>query len=207
MADSNKKQAVIFDFGDVLVEWKFHNLYSNVFNTDAEVELFLEKTGLREMNRRFDAGYPFVQGIAELTAAHPDYARELSYFDSRWIEAKGGLNDEVIDLMRELKRQGYPLYGLSNWSREKFDTVKDTLPFLPLLDDYIISGDVGVTKPHESIYRLLLERIGKPAGECLFIDDSQENVFAAQELGIKTILYRSPEQLKRDLESNGITIK
>jgi HAD superfamily hydrolase (TIGR01509 family) len=201
-----KKTILIFDFGDVLVEWKFHNLYRNVFTTDAEIELFLEKTGLREMNRRLDAGYPFAQGIAELTAAHPDYARELSYFDSRWIEAKGGLNDEVINLMRELKRQGYPLYGLSNWSREKFDTVKDMLPFLPLLDDYIISGDVGVTKPHESIYRILLERIDRKAGECIFIDDSEENVFAAEGLGIKTIHYRSPEQLKRELNRLNIVI-
>lgn len=201
-----KKTILIFDFGDVLVEWKFHNLYRNVFTTDAEIELFLEKTGLREMNRRLDAGYPFAKGIAELTAAHPEYARELNYFDIRWIETKGGLNDEVIDLMRELKRQGYPLYGLSNWSREKFDTVKDMLPFLPLLEDYIISGDVGVTKPHESIYKILLERIGKPAGECIFIDDSKENIEAAQKLGIRTIHYQSPEQLKRELNSLHIGI-
>lgn len=199
-----EKTILIFDFGDVLVEWKFHNLYRNVFSSDAEIELFLEKSGLREMNRKLDAGYPFAQGIAELIAAHPEYERELSYFDTRWIEAKGGLNNEVIDLMRLLKQKGYPLYGLSNWSREKFDTVKDTLPFLPLLEAYLISGDAGVTKPDERIYHMLLERIGRPAEECLFIDDSEENIFAAEELGIKTILYRSPEQLKRELNSLNI---
>ena len=196
MADLNNKPVIIFDFGDVLVEWKFHNLYRKVFSSDTEIELFLEKTGLREMNRRFDAGYPFEKGIAELTTAHPEYARELEYFNTRWIEAKGELNDEVIELMRTLKRQGYLLYGLSNWSREKFDTVKDTLTFLPLLEDYVISGDAGVTKPDERIYHMLLERIGKPAGECLFIDDAAENISTAERLGIRTILYRSPEQLQ-----------
>jgi 2-haloacid dehalogenase len=195
-----EKTAIIFDFGDVLVAWKFHNLYRSVFNSDAEIELFLEKTGLRQMNRRFDAGYPFEQGIAELCTAHPDYARELGYFNSRWIEAKGALNEPVINLMLTLKTQGYPLFGLSNWSREKFNTVKDELAFLPLLDDYIISGDVGIIKPDERIYRLLLERIDRPAGECVFIDDSEENVFAAEELGIRTILYRSPDQLRQELQ-------
>jgi 2-haloacid dehalogenase len=207
MADLNTKPVIIFDFGDVLVEWKFHNLYRKVFNSDAEIELFLEKTGLREMNRRFDAGYPFEKGIAELITAHPEYAHELGLFNTRWIEAKGKQNDEVIALMRELKAHGYPLYGLSNWSREKFDTVKDTLAFLPLLEDYLISGDAGVTKPDERIYRMLLERIGRPAGACLFIDDAPENIEAAAKLGIGTIHYRSPQLLRRELESLGILRK
>ena len=204
MGVSELKTAIIFDFGDVLVEWKFHNLYRKVFGSDTEVELFLEKTQLRQMNRRFDAGYSFEEGIAELSAAHPEYARELGWFITRWDEARGPLNYEVIDLMRRLKAAGYPLYGLSNWSRVKFDTVKQDLVFLPLLDDYIISGDVGMINPDERIYRMLLKRIGRPAGECIFIDDSEENVFAAEEVGIRTILYRSPAQLQHELESMGI---
>ena len=207
MADNNTKPVIIFDFGDVLVEWKFHNLYRKVFYSDAEIELFLETTGLRQMNRRFDAGYPFEKGIAELTNAHPEYTRELGWFKTRWSETNGKQNDEVIALMKDLKQNGYPLYGLSNWSREKFDTVKDTLAFLPLLEDYLISGDAGVTKPDERIYRTLLKRISRPAGECLFIDDALENIEAAANLGIRTIHYRSPKQLKRELESNGIAIK
>lgn len=204
MGASELKTAIIFDFGDVLVEWKFHNLYRKVFGSDTEVELFLEKTQLRQMNRRFDAGYPFEKGLAELIAAHPEYARELGWFNTRWSEARGPQNEAVIDLMRTLKKAGYPLYGLSNWSRVKFDTVMDELVFLPLLDDYIISGDVGIIKPDERIYRMLLKRIGRPAGECIFIDDSDENVFAAEEVGIRTILYRSPQQLQRELEGLGI---
>lgn len=207
MADNKSKPVIIFDFGDVLVEWKFQNLYRKVFSNDTEIELFLEKTELRQMNRRFDAGYPFEKGIAELSAAHPEYARELGWFNTRWNEARGPLNEPVIALIRKLKAHGYTLYGLSNWSREKFDTVKDELVFLPLLEDYLISGDAGVTKPDERIYRMLLKRIGRPAGECIFIDDAEENAFAAEELGIRTILYRSPQQLERELESMGIKIK
>ena len=200
------KTAIVFDFGDVLVEWKFHNLYRKVFKDDAEIELFLEKTGLREMNRRLDAGYPFEKGIAELCTLHPEYARELEMFNERWMEAKGSQNGDVIALMQELKQQGYPLYGLSNWSREKFDTVKDTLVFLPLLEDYLISGDAGVAKPDARIYRLLLERIGRKAGDCLFIDDSAENINAAQELGFKTIQFQSAEQLRLALRQAGVEL-
>jgi HAD superfamily hydrolase (TIGR01509 family) len=204
MADINSKPVIIFDFGDVLVAWKFHNLYRKIFKNDAEVEYFLEKTGLREMNRRFDAGYSFVKGLDELSAAHPEFAHELALFNTRWLEAKGALNTQVIELMHQLSEQGYLLYGLSNWSREKFDLVKEELVFLPLLQDYVISGDAGITKPDKRIYQMLLERIGRPAAECIFIDDSEENVVAAEELGIRAILYRSPEQLSRELTDMGI---
>jgi 2-haloacid dehalogenase len=207
MAVGNQISTIIFDFGDVLVEWKFHNLYRKVFATEAEIELFLETTGVREMNRRFDGGYSFEEGLAELSAAHPEYARELEWFNTRWDEARGPLNEPMIALMRSLKQKGYALFGLSNWSRVKFDTVKHELPFLPLLDDYIISGDVGVTKPDALIYQMLLERIGKPAGECIFIDDSQENITAAEALGIHGILFRSSAQLQQDLENMGIQVK
>ena len=200
------KTAIVFDFGDVLVEWKFHNLYRKVFKDDAEIELFLEKTGLREMNRRLDAGYPFEKGIAELCALHPEYARELEMFNTRWMEARGGVNDEVVALIRTLKENGYRVYGLSNWSREKFNLVKDDLPFLPLLEDYLLSGDAGVAKPDARIYRMLLERIGRKAGDCLFIDDSAENINAAQELGFKTIQFQSAEQLRLALHQSGVEL-
>ncbi len=200
------KTAIVFDFGDVLVEWKFHNLYRKVFKDDAEIELFLEKTGLREMNRRLDAGYSFEKGIAELCALHPEHARELEMFNTRWTEARGEVNLELVELVRELKEKGYRLYGLSNWSREKFNLVKDELPFLPLLEDYLISGDAGVAKPDARIYRMLLERIGWKAGDCLFIDDSAENIRAAQELGFKTIQFQSAEQLRLALRQAGIKL-
>jgi HAD superfamily hydrolase (TIGR01509 family) len=200
------KTAIIFDFGDVLVEWKFHNLYRKVFKDDAEIELFLEKTGLRDMNRRMDAGYPFEKGIAELCVLHPKYARELEMFNTRWMETRGAVNDEVMAMIRELKEIGYPLYGLSNWSREKFNLVKDELPFLPLLEDYLISADAGVAKPDARIYSILLELIGRKAGECLFIDDSAENINAAHELGFKTIQFQSAEQLRLALRRSGVEL-
>ena len=95
---------------------------------------------------------------------------------------------------------------MSNWSREKFNLVKDELPFLPLLEDYLISGDAGVAKPDARIYRMLLERIGWKAGDCLFIDDSAENIKAAQELGFKTIQFQSAEQLRLALRQAGVEL-
>jgi 2-haloacid dehalogenase len=204
MADLNDKPAIIFDFGDVLIAWKFEYLYRKLFKTEAEVQLFLKKSGLREMNRRFDAGYPFDKGIAELIALHPEYTSELTCFRPRWMEAMGELNHEVIELIGTLKQMGYRVYGLSNWSRETFNLVKDGMPFLLLLDDYLISGDAGVAKPDERIYLMLLERIGRKAEECVFIDDSEENINSARNLGFSIIHYTTPQKLMAEFFRFGI---
>ena len=62
------------------------------------------------------------------------------------------------------------------------------------------SGEVGLAKPDPRIFSLLLERIGRPAEECVFIDDLAANIQVAAELGFKTILYVSPERLKMQLK-------
>jgi HAD superfamily hydrolase (TIGR01509 family) len=60
----------------------------------------------------------------------------------------------------------------------------------------VISGEVGHVKPHPEIFQILLERIGRTAEECLFIDDSLTNIQQAQKIGFATVHFQSPEQLR-----------
>jgi putative hydrolase of the HAD superfamily len=56
-------------------------------------------------------------------------------------------------------------------------------------------------KPEPEIFQHMLERIGKPANTCLFIDDAATNIEQAQKMGFATILFRSPDQLAMELHS------
>jgi 2-haloacid dehalogenase len=73
--------------------------------------------------------------------------------------------------------------------------------FFTWFDDIVVSGKVRLAKPDPRIFELLLKRIGRPAGECLFIDDSPKNIAVAQQLGFHTIRYLSTQQLKHELAS------
>ena len=106
--------------------------------------------------------------------------------------------------MKQLKQAGYKLYGLSNWSAETFPYAREKYDFFNLLDDMVISGAVGHVKPEPEIYRILLEKIGRPAQECLFIDDSLPNIQQANTMGFATIQFQSSEQLKIELERLGV---
>ena len=68
----------------------------------------------------------------------------------------------------------------------------------------MVSGDERVIKPDPAIYRLLLERNGLSAGDCVFIDDSEKNVRGAEAVGMKAIHFTTPEALRAELAGLGL---
>jgi 2-haloacid dehalogenase len=93
---------------------------------------------------------------------------------------------------------------LSNWSEEKFQLVRPKYTFFDWFDDVLVSGEVKLVKPDPRIYTVFLERIGRSPAECLFVDDSQENIRVSSEMGFSTIRFRSPQQLRDELRSRSL---
>ena len=197
--------AIIFDFGGVLLDWDPRYLYQKLFENDADAtERFLSEIGFVEWNLEQDRGRPFAVAIQELTERFPHYADLIKVYDERWEESIGGAIQPTVDLLGALKQAGYALYGLSNWSAETFWRIRHQHGFLDWFDDIVLSGEVCITKPDPRIYAVMLERIGRPANECLFIDDSEANIAVAEQLGFKTIWFKSPEQLQSELIRLGL---
>jgi 2-haloacid dehalogenase len=206
MPESNdNRMAIIFDLGGVLVDWNPRHLYKKLVTDDPEfMEWFLSNVCTPEWNARQDAGRPFAEAVAELVSQHPEYEGLISAFHTRWEEMVAGAIEPTVAILAELRRSDYPLYALSNWSAETFILMRDRFEFLGWFRAVIISGEIEMIKPDPGIYRLLLERIDREAGECLFIDDSLPNVLAARDLGFRTIHYQSPEALRAELERMGL---
>jgi 2-haloacid dehalogenase len=190
-------QAIIFDFGNVLLEWNPRYIYQRFFPNDPEgIERFLQEVNFMEWNLLQDKGRPFTEGVASLSKDFPQYSHLIQAFHDHWVESLGDSIDGTIEIMKELKQAGYPLYGLSNWSAETFPFARQKHDFFDLLDDMVISGEVGHVKPHPEIFQILLDRIGRTAEECLFIDDSLVNIEQAQKMRFATVHFQSPEQLR-----------
>lgn len=192
--------AIVFDFGGVLMDWDPYYLYRKILGDDRlAVERYLKAVDFHGWNKEQDRGRSFAEGTAELIARFPEYRDLIRAYDERYLESLNGPIQPVVEILRALKNQGYPVYGLSNWPAEKFALVRPIYPFFDWFDGLVISGEVGLIKPDKAIFELLLERIGRPAVTCLFIDDHQRNISVAKELGFQTILFQSPEQLAQDL--------
>ena len=191
--------ATIFDFGNVLVKWDANNLYKRFFPDPQAVDAFLREINFAEWNVQQDAGRPFKVGVAELSARFPQYTDLIQAYDTHWIESITDVIDGTVEIVRKLKKAGWPLYLLSNFSAEKYQLMQQRYDFLQLFDDTIISGEHKLVKPDAAIFHLTLNRIRRNANECLFIDDSPPNIETARKLGFHTILFESPEQLEKDL--------
>ena len=194
---------MVFDFGGVLIDWNPRHLYRKLFRDDASMEQFFAEVGFMEWNLEQDRGRPFAPAVDELSRRFPHHAAAIHAYNERWVESLAGPIQEGVDLLWELKQAGYPLYGLSNWSAEKFRLVKDQFPFLGWLDDYLISGEVKLVKPDPQFFHLFLKKVNRAAGECLLIDDSLANIEMAASLGFQTIHCISINQVRAELVQRG----
>ena len=180
---------IIFDFGGVLLDWNPRYLYREYFHDDAKMEWFLANVCNADWNIQQDAGRPFSEAVSLLEKKYPEWAEPIRMYDKYWYKMLKCELPGSIDLLKELKGRGYGIYGLTNWSSEKIGYAFENYSFFKLFDGIVVSGEEKVAKPDPRIYRILLDRYGLAAGECVFIDDNQDNVNAAKALGINAIRF------------------
>ena len=194
---------VVFDIGNVLLRWDRRNLFRKVFSDETRMERFLSSACSMDFVAHTDVASDFSQAIVERAEAFPEFAEELKLFDVRWMELLGGPIDENVELLRRLRAANRPVHALSNFAAEKFALARARHPFLDEFDTCVVSGHVGVAKPEPRIYEILFARVGRPASELLFIDDSIANVRASEAAGMAAIHYRPGVDLESELHARG----
>ena len=166
-------------------------------------EWFLANVCTPAWNIEQDRGRSFAAGVAELLALHPEWEHEIRAFDERWEETVAGEIPGSIELLARLKGKA-ALYAITNFSREKFALSFERYAFLREFDGVIVSGHEGLLKPDPAIYHLFLERYGRQASRCLFIDDSQRNVDGAVAVGMQAVHFRDAAALAAELARFGL---
>lgn len=202
-------EAVVFDVGGVLCPSpgdEFSKVDAEYGLPDGTVESFLRggavwievETGrmpVAEFYRRAGAAIAADHGI-EVPAER---------LDTMLVNCMGtSMRPEMLALVQEVKAAGFRTGLLTNIFAERRAWLHGLFP--PGVIDVICdSSEVGLRKPERPIYEKLLEMLGAPAADVVFIDDFEENIATARELGFVTILFRSPEQARRELAAAGVT--
>ena len=115
------------------------------------------------------------------------------------------LHPGCLDILGELATSGrYKLATLNNESRELNQHRLDAFRLRPFFDYFLCPGYVHEMKPHPDIYRAAIEISGHVAETAVFIDDKAENCDAAASLGMQTICFESPKQLREELAQLGL---
>lgn len=190
---------VIFDFGNVLVQWHPEKVYAEHFGDEARAWWFLRHVCDADWRNRIDAGESTAACIEELKAKQPEYAEAIELYRSRWREM---LTDEVPgmrEVINDLRNRGHEIYGLTNWSMETFPAARERFGILQMIDRYVVSGAEGLVKPDARLFRVLLDRYHLKAEQCVFVDDNPDNVAAANALGMEGIVFTSADSLRKHL--------
>ena len=200
-----KPRAVIFDVGNVLFSWDPRFLYERLIEDDRALDAFLKDVVTKEWHFQHDAGRPFAETSAELTALYPHHGDLIAAWGPRFNESVGPAIPGMADIVEELDAAGVPLFAITNFSGEFWrEWVPNHRELFDRFRDIVVSGDEKLVKPDPAIYRLALDRFELEAGEAVFVDDNAANIDAATAMGIHAVLFTDAPAFRAELVRLGL---
>lgn len=191
-------KAIIFDLGGVL--------FTN--GSTRFIEYLDEKSRLNKDEIHGilmgDLGNSYRLGTISKIDFWESFIKELDIDESpealedEWINGYE-LISETKELIDELSKK-YKVYFLSDNVKERVERLNKKHNFVDWFEDGIFSHEAGVKKPDPKIYEIVLSKTGVKGEEVIFIDDRPENLPPAQALGMRTLLFESPEKLRIDID-------
>jgi len=188
--DGNMIKNIIFDMGNVLVEYDpYYIISENGIDDPEDAKLILENTFLSDNWKKNDLGVYDEDDIYSIVAEkiperlHAKLRKLLDNWHASLRPVKG-----MDQLIEALKKKGLKIYLLSNAGRSK-DLYWENVPGSRFFDGGVVSAFEGCVKPDRKIYEILLGRYDLKPEECLFIDDMEANIEGAKALGIKGYHY------------------
>jgi 2-haloacid dehalogenase len=197
----------IFDLGGVLIDWNPRYLYRKLFNgNETAMEYFLAAVCTSSWNAQQDAGRSFAEGCDCLKRLHPDKAELIDAWFQRYEEMLGGEIPGTVEILRELRSRSVPIYVLSNWSAETFPIALNRFECLSWFNGVLLSGDAKMLKPDRRIFEMFLDTFRIEPSRAIYIDDRNENVKAAIELGMQGVVFRDSRALRVELTRAGLIV-
>lgn len=185
-------QAVIFDIGNVLIEWQPERYYDRIIGPDRRRAMFAE-VDLHGMNDLVDRGGDFRDIIYAEAERNPEWSAEIRMWHDNWLDLATPVIERSLATLRALRSQGVPVFALTNFGIGTFELALERYAFLEEFDRRYISGHLGVAKPDPEIYQLVEDDCGLPPEALLFTDDRADNIAAAASRGWQTHLFDGPQ--------------
>lgn len=199
---------IVFDMGQVLIRWTPELMLSFYELTDAEHALLEREVFLSAEWAATDRGVVPEEQLVERmcrrlpASLHPIAAECVTgWWKHPFVPVPG-----IEELIRELRKNGYTLYVLSNASRA-IHGYFSRLPAAECFSGFLVSADWGVVKPERTIYTQFYDLFGLAPEECFFIDDNRMNIEAAEMTGMRgAVFFQDTARLRKELAEAGISV-
>ena len=179
---------IIFDIGNVILQFDIKEVIPNFTKKESEKQFIINNIINSPEWLQYsliDTGCISREQAIEIVEDRTNHIND-ELIEKFWYRYNdySFINDNVIDIIKELKEKDYKIYLLSNINSHTYNHIKDNKLF-NLVDGYVFSYIEHQVKPYVGIYNTLLERYKLIPRECLFIDDNIKNIKTANELGIQ----------------------
>ena len=191
---------IIFDVGGVLFSYRWREAMVDAgFSLEAAEEYgsnIFDDPLWQDLDRQIVPYWDKVEELANKYAPWHDAVIEfLTNVEKMPID-----RPKVWEKVAYLKKKGYKLYILSNYSEYMFSRHTKDKPFMELMDGIMVSYMIHELKPNPPIYNALIEKYQLNKDECIFFDDRTENVQGAIDVGIAARVVKDEETLLRELD-------
>jgi len=191
---------IVFDLGNVLLSFRPSEFFDKKnYPENIKTTILSDIFGSKEWGM-LDNGDLTTEEVIDIIASKSSLNKEeIAHVFNLRVSLLFPL-DQNVRLLPELKKQGFKLYFLSNFPKDVYDEIKTGYYFFKYFDGGIISSEVKFSKPHQRIYEILLEKYSLIAEECLFIDDLEINVKAAEIFGMKGLVTFGSQEISKELK-------
>ncbi len=197
-------QAVVFDVGRVLYQWRLGHLFERIVDDADRLATVLDEVVTEEWHFEHDRGKPLAEMVPERIALYPGFEPEIRAYASRFNETIPGPVPGSHELVERLDARGMPLFAITNFGAEFWAGFRPTAPIFDRFREIVVSGEEKIAKPDPAIFELAEARFGLPAGAMLFIDDNRANVDAAAACGWQVHHFVDAPMLAADLDARGL---
>ena len=178
---------IIFDYGSVLKTFNKEEIVSKFADNEEERDFLLNNVINSPEWAQYgliDTGYLTHDEVVNIIndRSNNKYKELVINFMKNYYKYMF-FQEELIEIIKELKKKGYKLYLLSNTNELMYE--KNLNKIEALFDGLVLSYKVHLLKPYEAIYKYLIEKYNLNPEESLFIDDREDNMKTANSLGIK----------------------
>jgi putative hydrolase of the HAD superfamily len=190
-----KFKAVIFDFGNVIINIEFQRIYQTFSKLTSKPIAYIEKRITEEqIFRRYESGQFTDEAFREIIRQTLCFALSDKEVDTAWNTILLDIPIERIDLINNIRKK-YPVYLLSNTNNIHISASNNYLNEAHgiknldvLFDKLYLSYEMGMWKPDTEIYYEVLRSINLEPNEVIFFDDNLQNIESAKAIGMQTIL-------------------
>nr|WP_297707265.1 HAD family phosphatase [uncultured Butyrivibrio sp.] len=190
---------IVFDIGNVLADFRIFEFLADKGFDPTMSKRILKASAMTPYWGEFERDeIDEEEALKKFASTDPEIADELRRAFSN-VEGLLTIREFSIPLIQDLKQKGFKTFYLSNYSRKAYDECGESLAFMKYMDGGLVSFKVGKTKPDPTMYQEFLKTYDLKAEECIFVDDTKENVDVANELGFKGIVYTNYENLCSDI--------